>query len=99
MVNAPYVMLVHAVLGRVAQICVMNRVTFTTPTNESIPVPVTFGGLVFARTGIGKDETIKALQSSKDEAIKEKGLLSSNYDGYITLLKSNLAVKNAIIYD
>ena len=54
----------------------------------------------------GKDETIKALQSSKDEAIKskdeaikEKGLLSSNYDGYITLLKSNLAVKNAIIYD
>jgi len=46
-----------------------------------------------------KDETIKTLLSSKDEAVKSKDVLSSNYDQYITLLKSNLAVKNAIIYE
>ena len=57
-----------------------------------------------------KDETIKILLSSKDEAIKSKDeaikiLLSSkdelsSRDGeHIKLLKSNLAVKNAVIYD
>ena len=53
-----------------------------------------------------KDETIKTLLSSKDEAVKSKDeavkskdVLSSNYDQYITLLKSNFAVKNAIIYE
>ena len=39
-----------------------------------------------------KDETIKILLSSKDE-------LSSRDGEYIKLLKSNLAVKNAVIYD
>ena len=39
-----------------------------------------------------KDETIKILLSSKDE-------LSSRDGEHIKLLKSNLAVKNAVIYD
>jgi hypothetical protein len=53
-----------------------------------------------------KDETIKILLSSKDEAIKSKDeavkskdVLSSRDGEYIKLLKSNLAVKNAVIYD
>jgi hypothetical protein len=53
-----------------------------------------------------KDEAIKILLSSKDEAIKSKDeaikskdVLSSRDGEYIKLLKSNLAVKNAVIYD
>ena len=40
-----------------------------------------------------KDETIKILLSSKDEAIKSKDELSSRDGEHIKLLKSNLAVK------
>ena len=46
-----------------------------------------------------KDEAIKILLSSKDEAIKSKDELSSRDGEHIKLLKSNLAVKNAVIYD
>jgi hypothetical protein len=53
-----------------------------------------------------KDEAIKILLSSKDEAIKSKDEaikskdeLSSRDGEHIKLLKSNLAAKNAVIYD
>ena len=46
-----------------------------------------------------KDEAINILLSSKDEAIKSKDELSSRDGEHIKLLKSNLAAKNAVIYD
>jgi hypothetical protein len=49
-----------------------------------------------------KDEAIKSKDEavkSKDEAVKSKDVLSSRDGEYIKLLKSNLAVKNAVIYD